>query len=243
MSHVVALVSGGIESLVVAAWMSKKHRSEFRHAVFVDYGQMAAQQELESTRAIAREYGLNLECVEMKLPFLEGYGLIRQGLMYADELAEELGVKPIKSPSVDRSHVIPYRNLFLVSIAASMADTVCAEELWLGFDYHPNLPTRTADKSPEFVAQLQDVIDTAKENSDVTLVTPLQGNTKEATIKKGVELNVNWSLSWSCYNNLSLPCGVCAQCRTRRTAFNVTGVHEGVDYHSLDFIRSQLANE
>lgn len=242
--RLVTLLSGGIESLVVAALAAEKFPEARRHALFVDYGQVPVEHEREASRKIARTYGMNLEEVSMSLPFLSGYDLMSPGIMFSHTLEKELGAgESVPRGDPERSHVIPMRNLIFLSIAGSYATSIGANELWVGFDYHPQLPSATADKSPEFVHAVQQAFRIAKEGKTVTIVTPLQGNSKVDTILAGEKLEVDWGISWSCYNALDYACGVCAQCLTRTEAFAAVAmkcIYDGIDYHSRDFIRDQM---
>lgn len=246
MDRMVVLLSGGIESLVVAA-LARAYDPEGDvrlHGLFVDYGQVPREQERRASRTIAREYGIVLEEVELVLPFLDGHPMTEDGIiMYFDDLAEELGVKRSTRADVYRSHVVPYRNLMFTSMAASLALHVGADQIWTGFDYRPDLPTATADKSPAFVRALDETFAAAADKGTRAprIVAPLQGNSKVDTIRNGEKLKVKWSTSWSCYNGLNFPCGVCAQCLTRIQSFAEAGVDEGVEYHSREFIREQLS--
>ena len=239
--RLVLLLSGGIESIVIAAIAAQTEGR--RHAVFVDYGQIPRQKELKAVRAITREYGIQLEVVTMEVPFLEDHDMLDEGgVIYSNELSEKLGMKPRPQAKADRGHVVPYRNLVFSTIAASYAETIGATELWMGFDYRPDLPSRTADKSPAFVAALEDVLAEGSDSEDlIQVVTPLQGYTKVDTIRRGHLLGVKWNTSWSCYNAFSLPCGVCAQCLTRKSAFFEAKIDEDVEYCSLEFIQAQLS--
>lgn len=236
MKRAVVVLSGGIESLVTAAVFRDQNAAALGHAIFVRYGQKALPGEERAVRDIARRYALNLEVVDMVVPFLTGHDMLDEdSITYGNGVLDPEGsrVKPD-----NRSHVIPYRNLVFVAIGAMFASTIKATELWVGFDYTGDSnPTATSDKSPEFVKALSRVLDIAKEGKAVKVVTPLQGNVKEKTIRLGERLGVDWSSSWSCYNYLGKPCGVCAQCNTRQRALKACGVDEGVQYCTLEELK------
>ena len=239
--RLVVLLSGGIESIVTAAIAAQTRAT--RHALYVDYGHLARVPEKSAARAISREYGLNLEVVELTLPFLETHDMFAEGavIIANEELPE---AERIDQAKANRAHAIPHRNLVFVGLATMLAETVGATEVWAGFDDNPASPTRTKDKSPEFAELLGSAIRAGSDASFPNIpriITPLQGNSKTDTIQLGQSLGVKWSLSRSCYNGFTLPCGVCAQCRTRRAAFAKLGVDEGVAYCSREFIDAQVS--
>ncbi len=236
----VVLVSGGIESLVTTA-LAVRERTGPVHGVFIDYGQIPVEQERRASRRISRRYGVVLEEVTMTLPFLSDHHMVAPGLIYDNTRAQEFGVMVGDQRKADRAHVVAFRNLMFLSIAASLATTVGAGELWCGFDYVKEA-TGTRDKSPEFVEAFQEALEEAIDDDAFApvVMTPLQGQNKMQNILVGEGLGVDWSLSWSCYNNLYRPCGVCAQCNTRKESFAGLGGDEGVDYATESDIRGEL---
>ncbi len=55
---------------------------------------------------------------------------------------------------------------------------------------------------------------------------PFVNWTKAQVVKKGLELNVPYDLTWSCYEGGTTPCGVCGTCVDRREAFRLNGVED-----------------
>jgi 7-cyano-7-deazaguanine synthase len=43
----------------------------------------------------------------------------------------------------------------------------------------------------------------------------------------GIELEVDFSHTWSCYKGGDEPCGVCGTCRDRKAAFEANGFSDG----------------
>ena len=237
----VALLSGGADSAVTAAQMTADNKDKNRYGVFVDYGQKSAARELVAARQIARDYGLYLEETEVRIPCLDEHDLCDGDVItFSNELAGPLNATRINQRVADRSHVIPYRNLLMISLASLFAGTVQASELWVGFDYRPKLGTATADKSPLFVRQVTSALRTAAERVPVRLVTPLQGMTKTEIIQRGHDLGVRWGHTWSCYNAFARPCGVCAQCLTRQKAFAEAKLVDGWGYTPIETVREAL---
>ena len=50
--------------------------------------------------------------------------------------------------------------------------------------------------------------------------------TKAEVVKTGLELNVPYELTWSCYEGGEKPCGVCGTCIDRAEAFRLNGVKD-----------------
>ncbi len=47
---------------------------------------------------------------------------------------------------------------------------------------------------------------------------------KADIVRKGLELEVPYELTWACYEGGEKPCGVCGTCIDRIRAFNLNGV-------------------
>jgi 7-cyano-7-deazaguanine synthase len=50
--------------------------------------------------------------------------------------------------------------------------------------------------------------------------------TKAQIIKLGTKLQVPYQNTWSCYNGLSKPCGVCDSCKLRAKGFKEAGLKD-----------------
>lgn len=107
MSSIVLLLSGGVDS--VACLYKAVLEGHIVHAMFVDYGQVQAPQELGCARAacatISASFGRD---VSLRIVDVEGLAGVGDGY-------------------------VPARNLVLLSLAANYAHTVSATELWAGF--------------------------------------------------------------------------------------------------------------
>jgi 7-cyano-7-deazaguanine synthase len=64
----------------------------------------------------------------------------------------------------------------------------------------------------------------------VTLDRPFVNLTKADIAKLGVELNVPFAKTWSCYKGGEFHCGRCGTCVERREAFYLAGVVDPTDY-------------
>ena len=128
------LLSGGLDSALVAALFRPGT------AAFVDYGQRPAAGERRAARTIASSLGLPLEEVSVDLTPL-GSGLLTG--------QRQLDVAP--SPEW-----FPFRNQFLVTVAAAIAVRQRADEVWIGLTAGDGI--RHRDGSAEFVSALNDLL-------------------------------------------------------------------------------------
>jgi len=207
---VVVLLSGGIDSATTAAIAKAEGASLY--ALTVNYGQRHAK-ELESACKIAALLGVvEHKVVAVDLRAWGGSALtspnipVPQRAVIADDI-------PIT--------YVPARNLVLLSLATSYAEAVGAEKIYFGansLDY-----SGYPDCRPEFVQAFQQAAALGTkcgvEGHPIEILTPLQYLNKIEIIRKGLELGLDYSLTWSCYQGEARACGLCDSCKIRLAAF------------------------
>ena len=75
----------------------------------------------------------------------------------------------------------------------------------------------------------------------VELLSPLIRLTKTEIVRRGVELGVDLSRTWSCYKGGEVHCGRCGTCVERREAFHLAGVTDPKKAFSLVELSDQYA--
>jgi 7-cyano-7-deazaguanine synthase len=66
----------------------------------------------------------------------------------------------------------------------------------------------------------------------ITLLRPFVHMDKAAIARRGQELGVDFSKTWSCYAGGEIHCGECGTCVERREAFELAGVPDPTTYAS-----------
>jgi 7-cyano-7-deazaguanine synthase len=225
----VILLSGGLDSAVTLAVA----RSEGRacHALSFDYGQRH-HHELPAAGAVARHLGAaDHRTVRLDLRAIGG-----------SALTSEIDV-PKDRPAAEIAHGIPVtyvpaRNLVFLSIATGYAEVVGARELWIGVnavDY-----SGYPDCRREFIESFQRTASLGTkagvEGRGLTVRTPLVELSKADIIRLGSRLNVDFSLTHSCYDPVNaadgtaLACGRCDSCLIRRRGFADAGIADPTRY-------------
>ncbi len=129
---------------------------------------------------------------------------------------------------------VPARNTIFLSYALAIAENAGADYIYIGVssvDY-----SGYPDCRAEFIEAFQRLADLATkravEGCPVTIRTPLQHLDKAQTIKKGIELGVDYSLTHSCYDpdEFGRACGHCDSCILRRKGFEIAGVSDPTMY-------------
>lgn len=212
------LLSGGLDSATLAAWLVERHGAGAVHAVTFLYGQKH-EVEIEAARDIARYYRLaSHEVVEM--PPIRGSALTDADtpLPTHRDLTAVEGVAP---------SYVPARNLLFLAYLASIVDARGPATLWLGVhhDDHTGYP----DCRPEFVAAADDAVRRGTQYG-LRVEAPFVQMRKEDIIRWGLHHGVPYELTHSCYRGLSPACGVCDTCQARLAAFAAAGASDPRPY-------------
>ena len=129
---------------------------------------------------------------------------------------------------------VPARNTVLLALALAWAEVLDADEIHLGVnavDY-----SGYPDCRPAFIDAFQQLAGLATkrgvEGRPLRLVTPLMQRSKADIIALGHSLQLDYSLTVSCYQatDEGLACGRCDACRLRAEGFRQAGVADPTRY-------------
>ena len=215
----VVLLSGGLDSATAAAWaIDRGYRLS---ALSVDYGQRH-RCELESARAVAAALGITDHAViRVDLAAFGGSALVDAAIDVPKGRSDtEIG------HGIPTTYV-PARNTVFLALALAMAETRGAEALVLGvnaIDY-----SGYPDCRPEFLDAFSKLAQLATkagtEGRPLEIVAPLIDLSKEAIIRLGLSLGLDYGLTTSCYDPdaTGRPCGRCDSCLLRAAGFAAAG--------------------
>lgn len=128
---------------------------------------------------------------------------------------------------------IPARNLIFYALAAHYAELDRAR--WVIGGHNGTDPEQFPDSSPKFfnfVNSLYRLGIWSYGTSPMHVLLPLSGKTKVEVVRLGLELEVPFADTWSCFWDGDVHCGTCVSCRERRDAFAALGVEDPVPYRS-----------
>ena len=219
-SLAVCLVSGGMDSCVTAA-IAAQENSELAF-LHVSYGQRTESRERRAFDELADHYGVTrrLAVSIEHLKEIGGSSLTDQRIPVAEA--------NLASRQIPTSYV-PFRNAHLLSIAASWAEAIGAQRIYIGAvaDDSSGYP----DCRPEFYEAFQGAIDTGtRPETRVEIVTPVIHLRKSEIVQRGLELAAPLELTWSCYQAEDRACGRCDSCALRLRAFQDAGVADPIPY-------------
>lgn len=212
----IVLLSGGLDS-TVALYLAKSKGYEV-YALSFSYGQKHTK-ELECARNIAKKIGVvEHKVIDLALNSWGGCSLTDNNM-------------DIEQGDVEREDIpntyVPARNMVFLSVAASYAEAVKAQNIFIGVsevDYSGYVDCRS-----EFIEAMENAINKGTElavesNKHITINTPFINMTKSEEIQLGIKLGVDFSDTWTCYKGDEKPCGECDSCLLRIKAFEDAGL-------------------
>jgi 7-cyano-7-deazaguanine synthase len=217
----VVLLSGGLDSMVVAALARE---AGYRiNALTIDYGQRH-RREIAAARAVAAALGVERHVVlPLDLRQFGGSALTDDIAVPKDGLGDDIPVT-----------YVPARNLVFLSLTLAWAEALGARDVFIGvnaLDY-----SGYPDCRPEFIAGFADLANLATkagaEGERFAIHAPLQFLGKADIARELARLGLDPALSWSCYDPLpdGRACGRCDSCRLRRAGFASAGLEDGLNY-------------
>jgi 7-cyano-7-deazaguanine synthase len=222
----VVLLSGGLDS---ATALAVARRDGFRcHALTIDYGQRHAA-ELAAAHGVAEALGaVEHRVVPLDLRAFGGSALTADLEVPKDRSGETMAAGiPIT--------YVPARNTVFLALALAWAEVLESFDIYVGvnaIDY-----SGYPDCRPEFVAAFEGLANLATRagvegRGRFRVHAPLVHMSKEAIIRLGVSLGVDYGLTHSCYDPAvdGAACGRCDSCVLRRAGFEAAGVPDPTRY-------------
>lgn len=217
----IVLVSGGMDSLVVAAMANKLHTNlAFLH---LNYGQKTQSKELDAFKKIADFYQVSEHRRKIiDMTFLNQIG----GSSLTDQ---QLEVSKYQGDSEEiPSSYVPFRNTHIIAMAVSWAEVMNAKKIYIGANYEdsPGYP----DCRPSYYKAYNELIKQGTRDGDIEVHTPIIMMKKREIVEKAIELNAPLELTWSCYAREDLACGECDSCALRLRGFKEANIKDPISY-------------
>ena len=217
------LFSGGIDSTTCLGIAVDRYGKDNVTALSISYGQKHTK-EIESADAIAKYYGVELINLDLSEMFRYSDCSL---LSHSDkDIPKESYAEQIKkTDGTPVSTYVPFRNGLFLSSAASIA---LSKKCGIIF-YGAHAEIAAGNAYPDCSSVFNDAMNTAiyeGSGHQLKIEAPFVNYTKGDVVKKGLELNVPYELTWSCYEGGEKPCGVCGTCIDRRAAFEKNGISD-----------------
>lgn len=224
-SKVVAIVSGGLDSITLAHLLHKDGHE--LHLLSFDYGQRH-KKELGFARLCAKRLEVAFDVIDLTsiTHFLKGSSL-------TDAVPVPEGHYAASNMAIT---VVPNRNAMMLSVAYAVAVTEHAHIVAIGV--HAGDHFIYPDCRPAFIAAFDAMQRLAVEGfgePDLRLGAPFLHLGKHEIVSLGTKLGVSYSDTWSCYKGGEKHCGRCGTCVERKHAFRDAGVIDPTLYEDTEY--------
>lgn len=211
------LTSGGVDSTTALGLAIQKYGKENVIALSISYGQKH-DKEIQAAIAVSEYYGVEQLFLDLEKIFqYSNCSLLKQSteeipeLSYAEQLKNTHGETPV-------STYVPFRNGLFLSSAASIALSKNCSVIYYGAHSDDAAGFAYPDCSPVFNNAMNEAIWEGS-GHQLQIEAPFVNLTKADVVKIGLDLEVPYELTWSCYEGGNKPCGKCGTCIDRAAAF------------------------
>ena len=215
MKDSIIIVSGGMDSVTLLY----DFKDRIALGISFDYGSNHNAKEIPFARWHCEQLGIEHITIDLafmpqyfKSSLLEGADAIPEG-HYADENM--------------KSTVVPFRNGIMLSIAAGIAESRGLKYVMMA--NHGGDHTIYPDCRAEFVEAMSEATK-AGTFPGIEIVAPYTNITKADIARRGKELGIDYSKTWSCYKGEDVHCGKCGTCVERKEALRDAGIEDTTIY-------------
>lgn len=213
---VVVIYSGGMDSFTVLNNALRQGHQVL--ALSFNYGQRHVKE-----LAVASQV-----CSELEIPHKVVDISAINSLLAGSSLTDDIDIPEghYEQESM-QSTVVPNRNMILLSMAIGYAVSEHADAVYYGA--HSGDHAIYPDCRPEFVRQM-DVVSKLANYQPVAVVAPYLEVDKNAILRDGLSMGLDYSKTWTCYNGRDKACGKCGACIERLQAFAANQVSDPLSY-------------
>ncbi|MGH9194159.1 MAG: 7-cyano-7-deazaguanine synthase [Acidimicrobiia bacterium] len=209
----VLLVSGGPDSATLAYWA--KEMGFDVCAIHFKQGLKTDRQELLAAETLSTGLGMPFEVFDISqmIGILGG----KRAMIHSEVAALRFGTAMCLSPAV------------------IFANEWGADRVLLALHAEDSL------EGPEYRRHFLDPFEQSARaalSSDMRILTPFLEISKSEVLKIGVNLGVQYQLTWSCINGDVVHCGLCGACRARQRAFATAALQDPTEYGETLFAES-----
>jgi len=225
MSKAVVPISGGLDSSVILSIVARA-ASEI-YAITFDYGQKH-RKEIQ----FAGFQLINYDTIEQhKILDIQFFKKIANTSSLTNNNIKVAHTKDVLGDAQPVNYV-PFRNMMMLSIACSYAESVGAETV-----YHGSALVDSQagywDGSAEFLEQINHLTALNRKNR-IKIEAPLINLSKKEIIRLGLDNGVRFEETWTCYEGKDKACGYCTACSSRIQGFLDNKLKDPIEYERTD---------
>jgi 7-cyano-7-deazaguanine synthase len=199
---VILLASGGLDSTTMAYWLLDKGIDFI--PLFIKYGQHCVDTELETLKSVLPKTHIDkIEIIDISSVYkYSNSKFINEANLWEEEItADDL--------------YIPYRNILILTLAASFAQSLKINEVYSAFINSNH--AKEIDCSKEFFSRMEMMLG---EYGAIKIKMPFLEMTKFEVAQIGIKVKAPIGKTFSCQASSEIPCGACPNCVDRLEALN-----------------------
>ena len=216
MKKAVVVYSGGMDSFTLLNYVISKGYEV--SALSFDYGQRHNKELEIASHFCTKEY-INHQIID-----ISNIKTLLKGSALTDKISIPHGHYQDKKMEVT---VVPNRNMIFLSLAIAYAISLNINKIYLGI--HSGDYEIYYDCRPNFITKINEISKLIHKEL-VKVEVPFIDLDKEKILSKGIELGLDYSLTWSCYEGGDKSCGKCGACVERLEAFKNNSKQDPLEY-------------
>ncbi|HET6402127.1 MAG TPA: 7-cyano-7-deazaguanine synthase QueC [Candidatus Kapabacteria bacterium] len=216
----VVLLSGGMDSTLTA--VIARNENIRIAALHLNYRHRTERQELRAFQEVCDSLEIS-ERLVVDIEFLRTIG----GSSLTDRSIDVTNAN-LAATEIPSSYV-PFRNGNFLAIAASWAEVISANAIYIG------AVEEDSSGYPDCRRTFFDAFENAialgtKPETSIRVVTPIIHLRKSEIVKESLRLGAPIERTWSCYQSEEVACGICDSCALRLRGFAEAGVEDPIPY-------------
>jgi len=221
-NKVVVSVSGGVDSTTLVAYLLSK-KFDVIGVSFI-YGAKHNDYELEAAKKICEYYKIQHQIFDLT----EAFAPFNSALL---KTGEDIPEGHYNEETMSQT-VVPGRNIIFLSVLAGYAWSEKAAYIAIGI--HAGDHFIYPDCRPQFYEAMSKAIIEGTDGN-VSIIAPFVDLSKADIVSIGLELQVPYELTRTCYKMQEIACGRCGSCVERLEAFHLNGVEDPIEYEDRDY--------
>lgn len=213
MRSAVVLLSGGIDSATLLHYVRTTQNTADLYALSFHYGQRHSC-ELDAAAAQARKAGVR----EHRILDISGYGALTGNASVLTHPSAD--IPPLQAIAANERQqpltYVPNRNMILLALAAAYAEAHHMIDVYYGAQAQDEYGYW--DCTTDFLNRMNHVLALNRRQA-VIIHAPFVAKRKAEVLRIGLDLGVDYALTWTCYRGGDAPCGKCPSCVERANAF------------------------
>jgi len=214
---IVLILSGGMDSFTL---LHQALNQDYEvDCLTFDYGQRHIK-EIECARLACHEN--HLSNLQIKIANVES--IFAASALTSDSIEMPHGSYQAESM---QSTIVPNRNMLFISHAIAYAISKNINQVWYGA--HAGDHFIYPDCRPEFLSAMNAVAQICH-TFPISVEAPFLNYSKAEIVKIGLDLGIDYSKTWTCYEGQDLACGKCGSCNERLEAFALNNTADPLTY-------------